>query len=150
MDPRARLVMIAAAVALALGAFACGGSDDGGGGDGGRGGDAEQIESAYRGIIAAFEKGDAGAMCASMTDSTQRSIRTLSPGSRSCERTFAKLIRIDRTGNKPSPTPTEVDVKVNGARATARIAFADGQPVRVPFAREGGRWKLDGQLDLLR
>jgi hypothetical protein len=157
---RSALVPAALAIGLALmlAISACGGSDDGGDGDGGsakassdggaivapegRSPDEQPIYAAYNDLVEGIFGDDPKAACAALTPAAQKEFDELAKKSKGCPAGIAQLFAPDK---KPV-RPRILKVRVSGAKAIAQVRAGKSKVYSVPFAEQGGNWKVSGLL----
>jgi hypothetical protein len=131
MHARALATLLAGLLALA----GCGGSSGGGNPDR----DVQQTVERYYADVAS---GNAAGVCAVLTKQAQRGFDEIFEGAHpsSCAGNAKELTRM----SLPMRGLRVTKVKVNGAQATAHVAFAEpkGFQSDVPLVREGGGWKF--------
>jgi hypothetical protein len=157
---RFRVVALAASLILALGAAACGDDEsEGGDGDGKAAAKSQegvdpaafddtpdgQVRLTYAQFVDAFYDKDARASCALMTTKTQRDVATNAPkgkGKGDCE---AGLENYFTSGGKlAKDRPRIVKLEITGSRAVAITQVKGSARYPVPFAKQDGRWKVNG------
>jgi hypothetical protein len=159
---RMRAAALAAVLALALGAAACGSDDDGdGGGDsaaasgsttsggqasnGGGGsssaaegsGPEQQIRATYDAYLAGFNEDDLAAACATMTAKLQRQFGA----GTTCEKRFEDLVGGQ---SLPKSEASIVKLDVNGKTAKADVKTKGSAVYAVRFTKTGDGWKISG------
>jgi hypothetical protein len=137
-----RASVTALAVALCLVIAACGDDDDGGAvsvGDS----DGAEIRHVFKEFEADLQAGRAQDACSRMTQAGQREAAGITGGAGgSCEKTIKGFAQgADELEQKPSRI---VSVEVTGGKAVAKVSDAGRAPVDLPFAKEGGEWRLAG------
>jgi hypothetical protein len=123
---------LAAAIVVALGAVACGGSDDDGGDT-----PQAQVEAAFAKYSEAQRNGDVGTACSGLTPAMQEALAR----NKTCE---AQMKQIGRFLPDDFPTPELVDVTVDGDTVTAKIR-GNGLTNPDPFTftkQQDGTWKI--------
>jgi len=153
-----RLIACGAALALALGASACGGSDDESNGGSENASTAPtttdgkpQTETQLaRATIDRLYKGhrdsDPSAVCAELSAPAQEQIIQGELGGEdvSCEESFEKFFEGSEGSEQKRTTLTAKvgKVRVNGKRAVASVEFRTGSG-KIPLVKVDGEWKLD-------
>lgn len=144
MSARRRSTAIAAALAVASAVLlpACGEDDDPSTGKSRTAGDpSAEIRAAFKSFEADLQAGKAESACAQMTRAGQQAAARLGGADGgSCVKTIQAFAQgAGELEQKPSRI---VSVTVNGDKAVAKVSDAGRTPVDLPFAKEGGEWKL--------
>lgn len=132
----------AALLLMLTGAIGCGG-DAGGASDG----DGSGTEAAIAQTLLSVQRGlaarDGEAVCGALTATGSYELgRLRGGGPGSCARMVGEIGVREHENWKPKAYEI-VSVKLNGARASALLRVAGGEPYRVPFARDkSGAWRL--------
>ena len=137
---------LAAAVALTLGATACGGSDDGDGGDGGD--DRQQARATVENLYAAIADNDAEKVCDQLNEAAQQQLAQggLGKESDSCAQSFQSFLdqAKERGGLNLTLKAKVESVEVDGDTAVAKVSFgAKGRNGEIPLEKVDGEWKLE-------
>ncbi|HYI81104.1 MAG TPA: hypothetical protein VEW67_09615 [Thermoleophilaceae bacterium] len=141
-----RAVALATTAALALGAAACGGSDDDGSSPGDS--DREQARATVENLYAAIRDGDAEKVCEQMNDAAQKQLAAggLGAKSKSCAEAFQKFLdEAEKAGGLNLTLKAKVEsVKVTGDTAVAKVSFGGkGRNGEIPLQKVDGEWKLE-------
>ena len=140
-----RVLAFAAAASLAVGAGACGGSDDG---DSGGGSDQEQARQTVEDLYAAIRAGDAEGVCEQLNEAAQEQLAAggLGTKSGSCADSFQGFLdAAEKKGGLNLTLKAKVEsVKVTGDKAVAKISFGGGgRNGEIPLEKVDGEWKLE-------
>jgi hypothetical protein len=147
-----RLSALAVAATLALGATACGDSDDDGanGGNGGSvAGDSEEqrARATVDALYSAIGDGDAEGVCDQLAESAQKQVAAggLGGKSDSCGDSFQKFLdQAEKRGGLNLTLEAKVkSVEVKGDQAVAKVSFGKGRNGEIPLTKVDGEWKLD-------
>jgi hypothetical protein len=149
-----RLVASGAALALALSASACGGSDDGANNgstppaataETGQS-EAQQARQTIERLYQAHRDSDPGAVCAELSIPAQKQVIQGDLGGKdvTCEESFEKFFeRSEGTDQQRATTTAKVGkIKINGNHARATVKFQAGTG-QVPLIKIDNQWKLD-------
>jgi len=140
-----RATAFAVAATLALGAAACGGSDN----DAPSGGsDQEQARATVETLYAAIADGDAEKVCEQMNEAAQKQMAAggLGTKSKSCPEAFQKFLdQAEKAGGLNLTLKAKVkSVKVTGDTAVAKVSFGGkGRNGEIPLEKVDGEWKLE-------
>jgi hypothetical protein len=141
-----RALALTAAVALSLGATACGGSDDDGSSSGGS--DQEQARATVERLYDAIRDKDPEKVCEQMNEAAQKQLAAggLGTKSKDCAEAFQKFLdESDKAGGLNLTLKAKVkSVKVTGDTAVAKVNFgAPGRNGEIPLQKVDGEWKLE-------
>ncbi len=143
------LAAAAAALALAFGVSACGGSDDQSNSaptDGTNLSEAEQARATIDRLYQAHRDSDPEAVCAELSIPAQKQVLQGELGGKdiSCEESFEKFFEASKGTSQEKATATAKvgKVKINGNHATATVKFPAGTG-QVPLVKTDDQWKLD-------
>lgn len=137
MPSRGVLSLLALLCIVALGApLGCAGGND-----------EAAIRAAVESTQRAFDRGDAGAVCRSLTRAARRHVTLAAHDPpTTCPRDLRLIqqgIRRASGGGIQTTARRVTDVRVDGDRATATVQFGEHASGAVPLAREAGQWKVD-------
>jgi hypothetical protein len=143
---RVRAAALATAATLALGAAACGGSDDDGVASGGS--DRKQARATVESLYAAIADGDAQKVCDQLNENAQRQLEQggLGAKSASCTEAFQKFLdEAEKAGGLNLTLKAKVkSVEVDGDTAVAKVSFGGGgRNGEIPLEKVDGEWKLE-------
>jgi hypothetical protein len=144
-----RAAALATAAVLALGAAACGGSDDNGdGGNASGGSDREQARATVEALYAAIADGDAERVCEQLNERAQNQLAEggLGKESSSCSESFQGFLdEAEKAGGLNLTLKAKVkSVKVTGDTAVAQVTFGgQGRDGEIPLEKVDGEWKLE-------
>ena len=124
-----------AALALALGAAACG--------DAGSSGEETSVKRTVNGLYDAFAAKDAAKVCDSLTEERQREIesRAGAGGGKGCERTLELALGFVGGQLKEIKDARVTDVTLDGDEATATVEYK-GKKGDLGLTKQGGEWKI--------
>ena len=142
--PLRPLATFATALALGLGAAACGGSDD----DGGGASDEQQARATVERLYAAIADGDAERVCAQLNEKAQRQLEQGGLGGRSgsCVDSFQQFLdEAEKAGGLDLTLKAKVrSVEVTGDTGVAKVSFGGGGRIgEIPLEKVDGEWKLE-------
>jgi hypothetical protein len=153
-----RWLATVATLALALGAVACGGSDDSSDGNAAadNGADAQgeardidtstpegQVEATVFEFVDAMRKPDPKTACSYLTPTVQDQFLVVYKKAKKCE----DVVRYVAPKVYPND-PTVRDVKVSGNKATLGVVAATGDRVQaLEMTKSAGRWKISDGFD---
>lgn len=132
----------AVALALALGATACGGSDNDGASD------EQQARATVERLYAAIADGDAKRVCEQLNEKAQRQLEQggLGGESGSCVDSFQQFLdEAEKAGGLNLTLKAKVkSVEVTGDTAVAKVSFGGGgRTGEIPLEKVDGEWKLE-------
>jgi len=138
-----RAVALVAATTLALGAAACGGSDESSGGS-----DEEQARATVENLYEAIADGDPEKVCEQMNEAAQKQMAAggLGTKSKTCTEAFGKFLEAsEKAGGLKLTLQAKVkSVKVTGDTAVAKVSFGGkGRNGEIPLQKVDGEWKLE-------
>lgn len=163
---RIAMTALVLVLATASGLLGCGDDEDApsrsaasaeGGSSGEGRADEEQVRQLYGDFVNALYNGPPKAICERLTRSAQEESQPPGgTGPQSCEKFYAQALQASSTGTATYPKPVILKVEVKGDVAIARVKTpgstggigpGTGGFTRVRFNRQGGEWKVDGEVD---
>jgi hypothetical protein len=131
------MVACAAALALAAGVSACGGSSSD---------DKSAVQSRVKTIFSGFANKDAGKVCDSMSKKYKDRItkRPLGKaGKQSCEKVMGLVLSIGGKQLNQVDETKVAGVKLDGDNATADVVYKGGKKGKVVLTKEDGGWRVN-------
>jgi hypothetical protein len=153
---RFHVLALVALLTLALGVAACGDSDDDSGGDANAAAQARdrvdpadfdntpdgQLRLSYAQFVDAFYRKDPQTACDLMTRGMQSKLAKEMRKRKTCE---ARLkVHFESGGKLKKERPRIVRIKFKGSRAMAVTQVKGSARYPIPFAKQEGKWKING------
>jgi len=142
-----RLAALVAVMALALGATACGSSDDDGGGSEGSS-EVAQARATVDRLYSSMRASDAEGVCSTLTEPAQKQVAEGAIGAgegSTCADAFQQFLdAAEKQGGLDLTLKAKVkNIEINGDKAVASVSFGTARSGKIPLIKQDGEWKLD-------